>query len=135
MIFAFLVSTGLLTIYLVLVIRARRKRAELVQLRVDHGMGDFLKEFEDASYEEAILEMAYDDLSKAAQMHVRRKDDLEKTLGFLPEDFEDLIISRCQKLGVADCQKSPAATLFPLKTVEDYVRFLDLVSKKNSDNQ
>jgi hypothetical protein len=62
-------------------------------------------------------------------MPIRRADDLEKTLGFLPEVMSELVEKRCQNLGLGDVWKSPHASMFPLKTAEDYVRFLSAVTE------
>jgi hypothetical protein len=52
-------------------------------------------------------------------------DDLEKDLGFWPEEFEDLVDARCEAQGIEDVFQSAYASLLPLWTVEDYVRFVD----------
>lgn len=121
-------AVGLLVLcYGLLMLRSALVRRRIVSARRNETVESFIREFEGTRWSKPILEMAYEDLAKLAQMPVRRTDDLEKTLGVLPEDFGDMLASRCRKLGLSDVEKSSHAALFPLKTAEDYVRFLSEV--------
>lgn len=87
----------------------------------------FIKEFEGTPYPRPAVEAAYADLSALSGLPIQRKDELEKTLGLLPEDFEAVLEKRCRSLGGNDVRKSPHVSRFPLKTAEDYVEFLSVV--------
>jgi hypothetical protein len=113
--------------YGALVVRGSLMRKRILRGRHGATVDDFVREFDGSGYSRPTLEMAYQDLAKLAQMPVRRADDLEKTLGFLPEDFEAMFEKRCDNLGLVDVWKSPHASMLPLKTAEDYVRFLSAV--------
>jgi hypothetical protein len=106
---------------------ARRHRT--VAERSHITLASFINEFLDSGYSQRAIETAYIDLSGLCQHPVLRRDSLEKTLGLLPEDFDCMLETRCKELGVVDVWKSPYAKLFPLKIVEDYVRFLSEVMK------
>lgn len=114
-------------LYGALIVRGRFARRRTLRGRQGATIVDFVQEFDEAAYSKTVLEMAYQDLADLAQMPIRRADDLEKTLGLLQEDFTDKLEKRCKGLGVDDVWKSPHASLFPLKTAEDYVRFLSAV--------
>lgn len=113
--------------YGLLVLRAKSREAKMRVERDGVNVESFIREFEGSPYDRSVLETAYSDLAELSRLPVRKGDDLEKTLGFLPEDFERVLEKRCRALGVDDVQKSPHASLFPLKTAEDYVRFLSAV--------
>ena len=57
---------------------------------------------------------------------MRRHDEI-KWLGILPEDLYEKLQSRFTELGIARFQKSE---YFPLVTVEDYVRLMQILIKK-----
>jgi hypothetical protein len=113
--------------YGALIVRGTLTRRRILRDRRGVNVENFVEEFVGSEYSRAVLEMAYQDLGALAQMPVRRTDDLEMTLGLLPEDFEAMIENRCRNLGLNDVWKSPHASLFPLKTTEDYVRFLSVI--------
>jgi hypothetical protein len=92
-------------------------------------LASFVGEFIGSDYSQHAIEAAYADLIELCGHPVLRVDKLEHTLGLVTEDLEGVLQRRCQRLGVADVWKSPYAKLFPLKTVDDYVRFLSEVMK------
>jgi hypothetical protein len=115
--------------YGALVVRGVLARNRILRDRRGATLEDFVREFEKSGYSRTALEAAYQDLAKLAQMPIRRADDLEKTLGLLPEDFEAMFEKRCANLGIGDVWKSSHASMLPLKTAEDYVRFLSVVTE------
>jgi hypothetical protein len=119
---------GLLAVgYGVLMFRSHQQRAQIKRSRVGDCLEKFVKEFDGLHLSRCALDMAHMDLVNLAKMPVRRSDDLEKTLGFVPEDFERMVEKRCRQLGVLDVWKSRYIAHFPLKTVEDYVRLLGAI--------
>ncbi len=89
-------------------------------------------EFADGDYDRQAIRTAYEDVTKLCGHGVFRKDDLERTLGILPEDFEDVFQRRCQSLGIGDVWSAPYAEMMPVRTVEDYVRFLTFVMRERA---
>jgi hypothetical protein len=114
--------------YLLLMWRAKSRHTEMLTARGGANLDSFVKEFEGTSFSRSVLETAYNDLWRLCRLPIRRSDDLEKTLKLAHEDFDDMLEKRCRALGLADVWKSPQASLFPLKTAEDYVRFLSAVT-------
>ena len=129
--FPVIATLGVLAVgYWLLMQRTKARHSKMTAARQGVNVESFIKEFEGTPYGRPALEAAYADLTNLAHVPVRRSDDLEKTLGFLPEDFDDMLEKRCRSLGLVDVGKSPHAALFPLKTVEDYVRFLAAIMKE-----
>lgn len=123
-----LIAVGLLVLaYATLALRGILASKRIARSRRGDNVDTFAREFEGSGLNRSVLEMAYTDLVTVAKLPVRRNDDLEKALGLLPEEFELVIEERCQNLGVIDVWESPHASKFPLKTVEDYARFLAAV--------
>jgi len=120
--------------YGLLMLRARSRHRKACAERDGITVEGFIKEFRGTSYAHEAIETAYADLSALSRLPIRRSDDLEKTLGFLPEDFERMIENRCRALGLANVWKSSHASMFPLKTAEDYVRFLSLVMSEREQS-
>jgi hypothetical protein len=119
---------GLLLVgYGFLMLKSNSQRARIKAERADTTVENFVREFDGSSYAHEALKTAYTDLTQLSGLPVRRADDLEKTLGLLPEDFERMFEKRCRQLGLADVWKSSHKALLPLKTAEDYVRFLSVV--------
>lgn len=107
----------------------RNVRRKVALGRANVTLASFIDEFTGIDCNARAIRAAYGDVTKLCGHGVFRKDELERTLGIDPEDFQDVFDKRCKQLGVADVWKSPYAKLFPLKTVEDYVRFLSEVMK------
>ena len=87
----------------------------------------FKKELENRNYEPAAIEAAFSDFIRSRGHPVFPSDALERTLGFLPEEFDDMLEDRARLFGVQDVQNSSYASLFPLNSVQDYVHFLSEV--------
>lgn len=113
--------------YWLLFVRAKSRHSKMLIARDGVTLDSFVQEFANTPYTRAALEAAYADLSKISLLPIRRADELEKTLGLLPEDFDDMLEKRCRSLGLVDLRQSQHTALFPLKTAEDYVRFLSAV--------
>lgn len=109
----------------ILVSSVRRSRIKIA--RAGFSPESFAEEFEKDACSQGAIKMAYTDLTELSGIPVCRNDDLEKMLGLLPEDFELMFEERCRRLGLIDVWQSPHAALLPLKTAEDYVRFLSAV--------
>ncbi|MEJ0013427.1 MAG: hypothetical protein WDM94_12560 [Bauldia sp.] len=85
-------------------------------------------EFSDSGWERDAIEAAYLDISRDRGHPVQRYDLIQKTLGFLPEDFASLARSRLSELGVPDLDTSAYAKASnDVRTVDDYVGFLSHV--------
>ena len=116
--------------YLLLMIRSALKHRKLKKSRKSKTLADFTAEFEDLEIANAkAIELVYEDLEKLVGLPVSIEDDLEQTLGLLPEDFEDSLEKRARSLGVGNVWESPYTQRFPLRTVGDYVLFLDEILK------
>lgn len=113
--------------YGLLLLRARSRHTRACAERKGITVHAFVDEFRGTSYAQEAIEAAYSDLAALSGMPIRRADDLEETLGLLPEDFERMLEHRCRAWGLADVGKSSHASMFPLRTTEDYVRFLSQV--------
>ena len=116
--------------YLLLMIRSELKHRKRKKSRISKTLADFTAEFEDLEIANAkAIELVYGDLEKLVGYPVSIEDDLEQTLGLLPEDFEDSLEKRARTLGVENIWESPYTQRFPLRTVGDYVLFLDEILK------
>lgn len=105
----------------VMAVRGTRHCRRMRKARKGDSIETFIREFEGAGFERAVLEMAYADLEKLARFPVRRRDDLEQVLGLIPEELEGVVTARSRMLGKLDPRKSRLVSMFPLKTVHDYV--------------
>ncbi len=118
--------------YCILMLRSalHHRRARIARANVT--LQGFFEEFAGTSYESKAIETAYNDIVNLYRSPVHRTDDLEKTLGILPEAFEDMLEERCHKIGMtlSEMLKSPYAHHLPVQTVEDYVRFLSEVMRR-----
>lgn len=123
LIWALVIPSVIGLLYGALVVRSNRRFGRLRQSRTG-GSQPFLREFSDAGIESSVLEMVYQDITSETKIPPRRADDLEATLGLIPEDFERVVEQRCRKLGHTDIWRPPYDAHFPLKTPEDYARFL-----------
>lgn len=115
--------------YSLLMWRAKYRRTEILAARGDVSLESFIMEFEGQPFNRSVLETAYNDLWKLCRLPVKRGDELEKTLCLAHEDFDEMVEQRCRSLGVANVWKSSYASMFPLRTAEDYVRFLSAVTE------
>lgn len=123
-----LIALGVLAVgYWLLVLKTKSRHVEMATDRVGVNLQSFVKEFEGTPYCRSAIEAAYGDLFALCRLPIRRSDEIEKTLCVLREDFDYTFEKRCQGLGLTDVWKSPHASLFPLNTAEDYVRFLSAV--------
>ena len=99
--------------------KSRRIRSQ----RQSGTLESFRQEFLGSGLHEAAIDRAYSDLTDFCTYHVGRQDVLEG-LGFLPEDFEDLVERRCREYGNPDAVLQKLTQFLPIRTVNDYVRFL-----------
>jgi hypothetical protein len=106
-------------------VHKRRLDASAIAARKDETLDSFIRRLDAKPYGRNAIEAAYADLTAAVGFSVVPHDDLEKDLGLWPEDFEDIVNARCEEQGVEDVFQTAYASLFPLWTVEDYVRFVD----------
>lgn len=84
-------------------------------------------------YSPVAVVAAYEDLFLLAAMPVLRGDDIEKTLGVLPEDFERVFVARCRSLGIVNPLEALGAEWFPVRTAEDYVRLLSFAMNERKN--
>ena len=113
--------------YGVLMVWSTLRLRRMMNARKNYTIEDFTSALREKNYDLKAVEAAYTDLEESRGFPPFPQDDLEQTLGFLPEDFEDMLEARAQQLGVLDVPNSSYASLFPLISVEDYVRFLSTV--------
>ena len=117
--------------YLLLMIRSGLKLQRLKKSRKSRTLADFTAEFEDMEIvNPKAIEMVYEDLEKLVGYPVSIEDDLEQTLGLLPEDFEASLERRARSLGVKNIWESSYTQRFPLRTTLDYVLFLDEILRR-----
>jgi hypothetical protein len=110
--------------------RHRRFRVARAGLTFD----SFQLEFEGTPYSRAAMAAAYSDLTELCGFPSTRHDNLRR-LGVLPEDFEDMLEKRLNRLGMMDdIHASKYAGLLPIWTSEDYVRLLDEIMKGEPSN-
>lgn len=103
--------------------RARKVKMQRRELTID----DFFKEFEGAPYSREAIKIAYGDVTKNVGHAVRRFDLLYPTLSVDSEDVEDMIYEHARGRGVEIALISSFLQQFPVKTVDDYVRFVDWI--------
>ena len=103
----------------------RRRKAERSHITLEA----FSEGFRDRRYEPNAIKAAYDDILKTLGHPAFPHDELEKTLGFDWQDFEEMLDERCRKLGIGKAEETEYAKLLPLWTVEDYVRFISEVMR------
>ena len=123
-----LIFLTVFSVFLLLMLRSLYHQQRLRLSRKSWSFEDFESEYSQSDgMSKLAIQYAYDDLTKLVGYPVGRRDDLESTLGLLPEDFEDILEKRAQSLGIADVYNSYYAQLFPVKTVDDYVHFIDKI--------
>jgi len=113
---------------------AQISRRRMIATRNHLSFADFEAEFANSGCEPAAIEAAYADISTYCGYPIRRHDLMQRTLGFHPEDFEDLGRARLKKLGVLDLDRSPyleAST--KMASVDEYVRFLSYVVRSERE--
>ena len=112
--------------YILLMIRSALKERRLKKSRKSKTLADFTAEFEELEIANSkAIEIVYEDLEKLVGFPVSIEDDLEQTLGLLPEDLEDSLEKRARILGVENIWESPYTKRFPLRTTLDYVLLID----------
>ena len=117
--------------YLLVMILSALKHLRLKKSRKSRTLEDFTAEFEDLGIVNSkAIELVYQDLEKLVGFSISIEDDLEKTLGLLPEDFEASLERRARSLGVENIWESPYTKRFPLRTTRDYVLLLDEILRK-----
>ena len=118
---------SLFAAYGLLIVWSSSQAARTRDARKNYTLEAFKRALSDKNYDPKAVEGAYKDLVQSRGHPAFPQDELERTLGFLPEDFEDMLDARAQQLGVLDVLNSSYASLFPINSVEDYVRFLSAV--------
>ena len=117
-----------LLVYLFFAIRATVYTHRLKKDRIDWSFEKFRDEFDGVEVENALsIKYAYEDLVGLMRIPIKREDRLELTLGMLPECIEMALEERVQKLGVDNLYCIENMVYSPVRTVEDYVLFLDRV--------
>ena len=117
--------------YLLLMIRSALKYLRLKKSRKFRTLADFTEEFENLEIANSkAIELVYNDLEKLVGFPVSIEDDLEQTLGLLPEDFEASLEKRARTLGVENIFESPFTKRFPLRTTRDYVFLIDEILRR-----
>jgi len=103
----------------------RRVRAEnhIRRERSNVTLDTFRLEFLDSTYDKRAIELAYLDLKPLARFPLRRADSFE-WLQIDFEDFQDSFESRWDEINLSDPEFSDYKKCLPIKSVEDYVRFL-----------
>ena len=93
-------------------------------------INDFFREFAGAPYSQEAIKIAYEDLTREIKHPVKRFDLLYPTLSFGAENVEDLILRRGDAEGINDVFNSSFLQECPVKTVDNYVRFVDWILTK-----
>lgn len=92
--------------------------------RMTYTKDKFASDLRDNDYLDKAISDAFEDVARLCRHPAFPSDSLEKDLRCLPEDIEDMVEDRCRKTGFEDALRSPGSTALPIRTVEDYVRFL-----------
>jgi hypothetical protein len=66
----------------------------------------FRGEFRNSDYALEAIEMAYEDITTNRHHPIRRYDKIQQTLGFVPEEFEDIMLNRCLTIGISEAFSS-----------------------------
>lgn len=111
---------ALVVAYIFFMFRTALNQRVMIKARRSRTLADFLAEFEESNAANLkAIEFAYEDLEKLVGYSVKKTDELESTLGLLPEDFESVLEQRSRSLGVENIYRSQYARRFPLLTVGD----------------
>ena len=132
-----LIITIIIGAYGLLMLRGHLYWKRMRAGRSDINFEAFKRAFENSEYEPAAVESAWHDLTESRCVAILPKDDLEKTLGFLWEDFDTMLEQRCKKWGIAMGKELEQrfAPLLPVRTVEDYVRLLSAMMMKGANGR
>ena len=111
--------------YAVLVVWSSFYHRRIRSARSGITIESFAEEFADGGCTREVLEAAFEDFVARVGSPVHRVDSLLETFGLDDEDVEDMLSPRLAAKGMTwqDVSQSPLRAL-PLRTVDDYVRFL-----------
>lgn len=123
---------GGLSLYIVIgyLITSPRRRE-----RKNLTFADFRREFSDGEYSEKAISDSYADMVEAVGYHVKRNDEIEKTLGIDEADFDPIFEKRLADKGIDPRGDLPLSDMLPIWTVEDYVAYFDAIDREKSNGR
>jgi len=96
-----------------------------MELRDGHDLQSFVNDAVSAGYCKESAEFIYDDLFNHCDYHVHLDDRIEKDLGCVGDDFDDLVDLHLVKLDIDEVFIGAYGIDTDIATVRSYLRFID----------
>ena len=124
----YLLIAAPVAVFIIAAFKSNQKSRQNAFERKGMDLDSFTNQFDGAGFSHDVLKVVYSDLIELIGHPAFRYDNFEKTLLVDAEDLEYKIVERGREAGINDLmQPIYYEKLFPIKTVDDYVRFVDWI--------